>query len=43
MLHPDISNQQNPPPPPSFFRKVLNATFGGALAGATEVAVDHPF
>jgi len=42
MLNPDIKTEPTPPAQKSFFRTVLDATIGGGLAGATEVAADHP-
>lgn len=43
MLNPKIAPEPSPPPQKSMWRTFLDATVGGGLAGAAEVAVDHPF
>lgn len=42
MLNSEIKNDPTPPPKKSYFRTFFEATLGGGLAGAAEVAVDHP-
>ncbi len=43
MLNSEMKSEPTPPPQKSYFRTMLDATIGGGLAGAAEVAVDHPF
>jgi hypothetical protein len=42
MLNSEIKPEQTPPPPNSFLRTLADATIGGGIAGAAEVAADHP-